>query len=590
MRSHYCGQLTPASAGKKVEVCGWVNSHRDHGGVIFIDLRDHTGSLQLVANPENEAVFQKAQKARSEYVLYACGTLRIRPEGTENSAIATGGVELVCDELEILNESLPLPFRLDDPSVGEDTRMQFRYVDLRQPEKQHNLRLRARVNHTLRGFLESQDFLEIETPVLSKATPEGARDYLVPSRTQSGTFFALPQSPQLFKQLLMVSGMDRYYQVVRCFRDEDLRADRQPEFTQLDIEASFQKESDIMGLTTALLRRLFHELLSVSLPESFPHLSYADALQLYGTDRPDLRVTLVLKEVGDLLTETQFNVFAAPANDPQGRVAVLKLPGGNSLSRGEIDALTEWLRGMGASGLAYIKCKQLAAGREGLQSPILKFIDDQTVEALLARCGAEDGDILFFGAGKATLVNETMAALRVRLGKAYGFFQEGWQPLWVVDFPLFAYDEKRARWKSLHHPFTAPVNSDVGALSGAPGAAMARAYDVVLNGMELGGGSVRIHDHNTQREIFKILGMDEAEMESKFGFLLRAFQYGCPPHAGIALGLDRLVMLMVGASSIRDVIAFPKTQIAGCLLTGAPTPVGAGQLRELGMRLVANEK
>ncbi len=572
-----------------MEVCGWVNSCRDHGGVIFLDLRDHTGTLQLVANPENESVFQKAQRVRSEYVLRACGRLRIRPEGTANPAIPTGGVELLCDTLEILNESLPPPFQLDDPLVGEDTRMRFRYVDLRQPEKQHNLRMRAQTNHILRGFLESQGFLEIETPMLSKATPEGARDYLVPSRTQSGAFFALPQSPQLFKQLLMVSGMDRYYQIVRCFRDEDLRADRQPEFTQLDIEASFQNESDIMDLTTTLLGKLFQELLSVSLAMPFPRLSYADALLLYGTDRPDLRIALTLKEVGDLMTETEFKVFAIPANDPQGRVAVLKLPG-ISVTRGEIDALTEWLRGLGASGLAYIKCKQLAAGRDGLQSPILKFIDDKTLEALLARCEAEDGDTLFFGAGKNALVNETMAALRVRLGKAHGFFQEGWHPLWVVGFPLFSYDEQRSRWKSLHHPFTAPVNSDLEALSDMPGAARARAYDVVVNGTELGGGSVRIHDHNTQRTIFKILGMDELEMNNKFGFLLQAFQHGCPPHAGIALGLDRLVMLMVGASSIRDVIAFPKTQIAGCPLTGAPTPVAAEQLRELGLCMSASEK
>jgi aspartyl-tRNA synthetase len=585
MRTHYCGELNQQHIDQQITVCGWVNRRRDHGGVIFVDLRDKKGLLQVVFDPDDAAMFAQAETLRNEFVLRVDGKLRIRPEGTNNPEMATGEVELLAHKLEILNASETPPFQLDEEDVHDDNRLKYRYIDLRRPEMQYRMQLRARVTHFLRSWLESNEFLDIETPMLTKATPEGARDYLVPSRTHPGTFFALPQSPQLFKQLLMMSGLDRYYQIVRCFRDEDLRADRQPEFTQLDIETSFMDEEGIMGLMEKMMRGLFSEVLSVEVDEVFPRMSWAEAMDRYGSDKPDLRISLELKTISDLLEDVEFKVFSGPARDPGGRVAALRVPGGNSLTRKQIDDYTNYVGRYGARGLAYIKCNDVSQGREGLQSPILKFLPDDAIHTILERTGAESGDLIFFGADKATIVNESLGALRLKVGQDLGLVESGWRFLWVVDFPMFEREGADDRWNALHHPFTAPATDNPDALEADPGGMLSRAYDMVLNGTELGGGSVRIHSMEMQQRVFKLLGIGEQEAEDKFGFLLTALKYGCPPHGGIAFGLDRLVMLMAGATSIRDVMAFPKTQTASCLLTQAPAAVSEQQLRELSIRL-----
>lgn len=586
MRSHYCGHLNETHIDSQVELCGWVHRRRDHGGVIFIDLRDREGIVQLVFDPDAPESFQTAAQARSEFVLRVAGRVRRRPAGTVNADLATGQIEVLGIRLEILARSEPLPFQIDEEvETSEEVRLRYRYLDLRRPDMFRRMKLRVDVTRTLRDTLDAQGFLDIETPFLTRATPEGARDYLVPSRTHPGSFFALPQSPQLFKQLLMMSGMDRYYQIVRCFRDEDLRADRQPEFTQVDIEASFIDEQQIMSIMEAMIRELFAKVLEVALPEPFPRISHKEALARYGIDRPDLRIPLQLVEVGDLMQDVEFKVFAGPARDVAGRVAALRVPGGGELSRGQIDDYTRFVGIYGARGLAYIKVNRVAQGREGLQSPILKFLPDNTITTLLARTGAQDGDLIFFGADKAKIVNEALGALRVRLGHDLGLVERGWRPVWVTDFPMFEWDEKSAGWSSLHHPFTAPCVNDLAQLEANPGAALSRAYDMVLNGIEIGGGSIRNHRADVQAGIFRLLGIGDEEAREKFGFLLEALKYGCPPHGGIAFGLDRLVMLMSGAASIRDVIAFPKTQSAACPLTDAPAAVDARQLRELGIRL-----
>jgi aspartyl-tRNA synthetase len=585
MRTHYCGELNRQQVDQQVSVCGWVNRRRDHGGVIFVDLRDKKGLLQVVFDPDDAAMFSEAETLRNEYVIQVEGRLRIRPEGTHNPEMTTGEVELLAQKLQILNASETPPFQLDDDDVHDDNRLKYRYIDLRKPEMQYRMQLRARVTHFLRGWLESQEFLDIETPMLTRATPEGARDYLVPSRTHPGEFFALPQSPQLFKQLLMMSGMDRYYQIVRCFRDEDLRADRQPEFTQLDIETSFMDEEAIMGMMESMMRSLFNEVLSAEVDDVFPRMSWSEAMERYGSDKPDLRIKLELQTISDVLEDVEFKVFSGPASDPDGRVAALRLPGGNTLTRKEIDDYTAYVGRYGARGLAYIKCNDVAQGREGLQSPILKFLPDEAIATILERTGAESGDLIFFGADKTRVVNESLGALRIKLGHDRGLVEDGWRFLWVVDFPMFERDERTDRWNALHHPFTAPATDDPGELEANPGGMLSRAYDMVLNGTELGGGSIRIHKTELQQRVFNLLGIDEQEAEDKFGFLLTALKYGCPPHGGIAFGLDRMVMLMAGASSIRDVMAFPKTQTASCLLTQAPAAVSEGQLRDLSIRV-----
>jgi aspartyl-tRNA synthetase len=585
MRTHYCGELNRQQVDQQVSVCGWVNRRRDHGGVIFVDLRDKKGLLQVVFDPDDVAMFNAAETLRNEYVIQVEGRLRVRPEGTHNPDMETGEVELLAQKLQVLNASETPPFQLDDDDVHDDNRLKYRYIDLRKPEMQFRMQLRARVTHFLRSWLESHEFLDIETPMLTRATPEGARDYLVPSRTHPGEFFALPQSPQLFKQLLMMSGMDRYYQIVRCFRDEDLRADRQPEFTQLDIETSFMDEEAIMGMMELMMRRLFSEVLSAEVDEVFPRMSWAEAMERYGSDKPDLRIKLELQTISDVLEDVEFKVFSGPARDPDGRVAALRLPGGNTLTRKEIDDYTAYVGRYGARGLAYIKCNDVAQGRDGLQSPILKFLPDEAIATILERTGAESGDLIFFGADKTRVVNESLGALRIKLGHDRGLVEDGWRFLWVVDFPMFEHDERADRWNALHHPFTAPATDDPGELEANPGGMLSRAYDMVLNGTELGGGSIRIHKTEMQQRVFNLLGIDEQEAEDKFGFLLTALKYGCPPHGGIAFGLDRMVMLMAGASSIRDVMAFPKTQTASCLLTQAPAAVSEGQLRDLSIRL-----
>ena len=586
MRSHDCGQLSSAHIDQEVELYGWVHRRRDHGGVIFIDLRDREGIAQVVFDPDRAEAFATADAVRSEYVLHITGKVRSRPEGTINPDMATGEVEVLGHTIEILNAAKTPPFQLDDEHVHvhDDIRLRYRYVDLRRPAMQHNLRLRSQVSKAMRHFLDDRGFMEIETPMLTKATPEGARDYLVPSRTHQGDFFALPQSPQLFKQLLMMSGMDRYYQIVRCFRDEDLRADRQPEFTQLDIETSVMTEDEITGLMEQLICGLFKDILDTELPTPFPRMTYAEAIQRFGTDRPDLRNPLELIDVSDVMKDVEFKVFSGPANMDDGRVAALHLPGGSELTRKEIDDLTSFVSNYGARGLAYIKVNDEAAGRDGLQSPILKFLPDNVVEAIMQRTSAKSGDLIFFGADKAKVVNDSLAALRDKLCADLDLYQGDWSPMWVVDFPMFEYNEDEKRWDALHHPFTAPQSSDPEALEANPGESLSRAYDMVLNGLEIGGGSIRIHDPQMQMTAFRVLGIGEEEAQQKFGFLVDALEYGCPPHGGIAFGLDRIVMMMAGADSIREVIAFPKTQSASCLLTSAPSAASKRQLKELGIR------
>ncbi len=586
MRSHYCGQVNSSLIGQEVELCGWVHRRRDHGGVIFIDLRDREGLVQVVYDPDLPEVFSLAEHVRNEFVLRIKGKVRPRPEGTVNPDMPTGEVEILGLELEVLNKADTPPFQLDEhEKASEEIRLRYRYIDLRRPEMLEKIRTRAKVTRVLRRFMDEHGFLDIETPMLTKATPEGARDYLVPSRTHPGEFFALPQSPQLFKQLLMMSGMDRYYQIVRCFRDEDLRADRQPEFTQLDIETSFMDEDEIMRLNEEMIRQLYKEILNVELPNPFPRMTYDEAMLRYGTDRPDLRVPLELVDLGDLMQEVEFKVFSGPAKDPHGRIAALHVPGGSSLSRKQIDEYTKFVAIYGAKGLAYVKVNELAKGREGLQSPILKFLPDAAVDGILQRSGAKDGDLIFFGADKVNVVNEALGALRVKVAEELELMELAWRPLWVIDFPMFEWDDQHNRWNPLHHPFTAPKVEQVDLLDSDPGQCKSRAYDMVMNGVELGGGSIRIHRQEVQQKIFKLLEIGETEAEEKFGFLLEALKYGCPPHGGLAFGLDRLVMLLTGSNSIREVMAFPKTQTAACQLTSAPSPVGLEQLRELSIRV-----
>jgi aspartyl-tRNA synthetase len=584
MRSHYCGQVDESLIGQVISVCGWVHRRRDHGGVIFIDLRDRDGLLQIVFDPDRPEIFAEAERIRGEYVLAVKGLVRQRPEGTINPNMATGQVEVLANELTVLNRSETPPFHHDE-QVNEELRLKYRYLDLRRDDMLNNMRLRHKVTMAMRDFLDGDGFVDVETPMLTRATPEGARDYVVPSRTHPGKFFALPQSPQLFKQLLMMSGLDRYYQIVRCFRDEDLRADRQPEFTQLDVEMSFVDEADVTGEMEGLIRHVFKAVLDVDLPSPFPRMSYAEAMQRYGSDKPDLRIDLELIELSDLMGSVEFKVFAGPANDPEGRVAALCLPGGNDLSRRVIDDYTAYVARFGARGLAYIKVNDVSAGRVGLQSPILKFLPDDVVSGIIERTGAKSGDLIFFGSDKASIVNDALGALRVKVGQARGLVADGWAPMWVVDFPMFERDAANKRWMALHHPFTAPSLDDAEALRADPGSALSRAYDMVLNGSEIGGGSIRIHDQNMQSAVFELLDISEDEAEEKFGFLLQALNYGCPPHGGLAFGLDRIVMLMAGAESIRDVIAFPKTQSAHCPLTNAPGEVSGEQLKEAGIRL-----
>ena len=585
MRSHYCGQLDTSLLDQQVELCGWIQRRRDHGGVIFIDLRDRTGIAQIVFDPDRPEPFAIAETVRNEFVLHVSGTVRRRPEGTVNRELPTGEVEVLCHTIEILNKAKTPPFQLDDENVADDTRLRYRYIDLRRPGMQANIQLRARVAKFLRDFLGDRGFLEIETPMLTRATPEGARDYLVPSRTHAGSFFALPQSPQLFKQLLMMSGMDRYYQIVRCFRDEDLRADRQPEFTQLDIETSFMDEAQITALMEEMIIGLFKQAADIELPSPFPRMSYADALDRFGTDRPDLRNPLEFTDISTLMKDVEFKVFSGPANMPEGRVAALRVPGGNKLSRKEIDDYTVYVSAYGAKGLAYIKVNDRSAGVPGLQSPILKFLPETVITALLECTNANTGDLIFFGADSKQVVNDALGALRNRVARDLDLLTSAWQPVWIVDFPMFEYNKEEMRWDSLHHPFTAPQTSDPIKVEANPGECLSRAYDLVLNGVELGGGSVRIHKPDMQKAVLRLLGIYEEEAEEKFGFLINALDYGCPPHGGIAFGLDRLVMLLCGADSIRDVIAFPKTQTASCPLTSAPAPASIIQLRELGIRI-----
>lgn len=585
MRTHYCGEINESLIDQEVTVCGWVHRRRDHGGVIFIDIRDREGLLQVVYDPDIEDVFATAESVRNEFILRVKGKVRYRPDGTRNDKMKTGQVEVLGLELEVLSHADTPPFQIDDNDVSEEHRLKYRYVDLRRPEMLKRLQLRSKISNLFRRFLDENGFLDIETPMLTKATPEGARDYLVPSRTHEGSFFALPQSPQIFKQLLMMSGMDRYYQIVRCFRDEDLRADRQPEFTQLDIETSFLDEETLMTMMEGMMRQVFKDGIGVDLPNPFPRMTHEEAMLRYGSDKPDLRIPLELVDLKDVMLTVDFKVFSGPAKDPKGRVAALRVPKGSELSRKQIDNYTEFVGIYGAKGLAYIKINELAKGKEGLQSPILKFLPDDVVTAILERTKAEDGDLIFFGADKATVVNEALGALRCKLGEDRDLITDEWQPMWVVDFPMFEEDEANKRWTALHHPFTAPKIDDIADLEANPGTTLSRAYDMVLNGTELGGGSIRINKPDIQASVFKLLGISDEEAQDKFGFLLDALKYGCPPHGGIAFGLDRLIMLMTGAKSIRDVMAFPKTQSASCLLTQAPSAVSTNQLRDLHIKL-----
>lgn len=590
MRTHYCGQVTEKLIDEEISVCGWVNRRRDHGGVIFIDLRDRDGILQVVFDPDSPDIFQVAEHIRNEFVLQVKGRVRARPDGTVNPDLPTGQVEVLALSLEVLNESDTPPFQLDDEDVHEENRLRYRYVDLRRPFMQERIRTKANVARVLRNFLDKHGFLDIETPILTKATPEGARDYLVPSRTQPGSFFALPQSPQLFKQLLMMSGFDRYYQIVRCFRDEDLRADRQPEFTQLDIETSFMDEEAIMSIMENMLCDLFKQICSEDLDKPFPRMTYADAMHRYGSDKPDLRISLEFIDITELMKNVEFKVFNGPANDEASRVAMLKVPNGSSLTRKEIDSYTEFVSQYGAKGLAYIKCNNVSNLAEGLQSPILKFLPEEIVKQIITESDAENGDLLFFGADKKLVVNAALGALRVKVGQDMNLVESGWRPLWVVEFPMFEWDEDTQHWSALHHPFTAPTCKSPQDLIENPSAASSLAYDMVLNGVEVGGGSVRIHKQAMQTAVFEVLQIAEQEAQEKFGFLLQALQFGAPPHGGIAFGLDRLVMLMTNSQSIRDVIPFPKTQNATCLLTDAPAPVNERQLKELHIKVRSKTK
>ncbi|HIQ07372.1 MAG TPA: aspartate--tRNA ligase [Thiotrichaceae bacterium] len=584
MRSHYCGTVDETALDQEITLCGWVNKRRDHGGVIFVDLRDHTGLVQVVFDPDDPAMFSLAESIRNEHILQVKGRVRNRPAGTVNENLISGKIEVFGIELNVLSASQTPPFQLDE-EINEELRLKHRYVDLRRPEMQHRLRTRAKVTSFMRRFLEQQDFLDIETPTLTRATPEGARDYVVPSRVHHGAFYALPQSPQLFKQLLMMSGMDRYYQIARCFRDEDLRADRQPEFTQLDIEMSFMNEEQIMNLMENMLRELFKEVLDVDLGDEFPRMTYAEAMNRFGSDKPDLRIPLELVEVSDLMANVDFKVFSTPAKDENSRVAALRLPQGNELSRKDIDGYTKFVSKYGAKGLAYIKVNNIDDGIEGLQSPILKFLPDDVVLDIMQRVGAKTGDLVFFGADKAKVVNDALGALIIKLGKDRELIKGDWAPLWVVDFPMFEWDDKNNRYQALHHPFTAANTDDIDQLKANPGKLISRAYDIILNGTELGGGSIRIHDSAVQQTVFDILGIPEEEATDKFGFLLDALKYGCPPLGGIALGLDRMIMLMTKSSSIREVMAFPKTQSAQCPLTNAPSEIDLAQLRELHIKV-----
>ena len=589
MRSHYCGLVTEALIGQTVSLCGWVNRRRDHGGVIFVDLRDREGYVQVVCDPDRPEMFKVAEDLRNEFCVQVNGVVRARPEGTTNDNLKSGKIEVLCHELTVLNPSVTPPFQLDDENLSETTRLTHRVLDLRRPYMQNNLMLRYKVAMEVRKFLDEHGFIDIETPMLTKSTPEGARDYLVPSRVHEGHFFALPQSPQLFKQLLMVAGYDRYYQITKCFRDEDLRADRQPEFTQIDIETSFLGEQEIRDLFQRMITHVFQKTMNVELGE-FPVMPYAEAMHKYGSDKPDLRVKLEFTELTDVMKDVDFKVFSGPATTPGGRVVALRVPGGSEISRSEIDGYTEFVKIYGAKGLAWIKVNDVAAGREGLQSPIVKNLHDAAIAAILERTGAQNGDILFFGADKAKVVNDAIGALRLKIGhgdlaKKSGLFEDSWAPLWVVDFPMFEFDEDDHRWNAVHHPFTAPKDGHEDYMDSDPGKCVAKAYDMVLNGWELGGGSVRIHRADVQSKVFDALKISPEDAQLKFGFLLDALQYGAPPHGGLAFGLDRLVTLMTKAESIRDVIAFPKTQRAQDLLTQAPSPVDEKQLRELHIRL-----
>jgi aspartyl-tRNA synthetase len=590
MRTHYCGKISAALLGETVTLCGWAHRRRDHGGVIFIDLRDREGLAQIVSDPDRKETFAIAEKIRGEYVLKVTGVVRKRPEGTVNPNLASGEVEVLAHAIEILNASLTPPFQLDEENLSENVRLQHRVIDLRRESMQKNLMLRYRVSMAVRKYLDAQGFVDIETPMLTRSTPEGARDYLVPSRVHEGEFFALPQSPQLFKQLLMIAGYDRYYQITRCFRDEDLRADRQPEFTQIDCETSFLGEAEIRAIFEGMIRSIFGEVQGVALPDPFPVMRYADAVRDYGSDKPDLRVPLKFTELTEVMKSVEFKVFSGPANTPAHRVAGLLVPKGGELTRGEIDAYTEFVGIYGAKGLAWIKFNEISKGRDGMQSPIVKNLSDAALKAIVDLSGAKDGDLMFFGAGKVKVVNDALGALRVKIGHEKGFASKDWRPLWVVDFPMFEYDEEGKRWNAMHHPFTAPKDGHEDLLTSDPGSAIAKAYDMVLNGSEIGGGSVRIHREEVQSKVFRALSIGADEAKQKFGFLLDALQYGAPPHGGIAFGLDRIVAMMAGSDSIRDVIAFPKTQRAQCLLTQAPSPVDEKQLRELHIRLRRTEK
>jgi aspartyl-tRNA synthetase len=585
MRSQYCGLVSRANLGQTITLYGWVHRRRDHGGVIFIDMRDREGLVQIVCDPDTPETFAVADKLRNEFVLKVVGRVRERPAGTVNPNLVSGEIEVLASDIEILNPSLTPPFQMDDEHLSETVRLEYRFLDLRRPQMQKNLRLRYRTAMAVRKFLDSEGFIDIETPMLTRSTPEGARDYLVPSRVHPGHFFALPQSPQLFKQLLMIAGFDRYYQIVKCFRDEDLRADRQPEFTQIDVETSFLSQEEIIGLMEELTRQTFKEVLNVELPKPFPRMGYDEAMTLYGSDKPDLRIAMTLTELTDVMKEVEFKVFREAATSKGGRVAALRVPKGGALTRGEIDAYAEFVKIYGAKGLAYIKVNAVDKGAEGLQSPILKFLPPWVIAQILQRTGAQDGDLIFFGADKAKVVNDALGALRLKIGHERGLADSGWRPLWVLDFPMFEWDEQEKRWNAMHHPFTSPAEGHDDLLERDPGAARAKAHDLVLNGWEIAGGSIRIHRQDVQSKVFRALNISAEEAEAKFGFLLQALQYGAPPHGGIAFGLDRMVTLMAGAESIRDLIAFPKTQRAQCLLTRAPNTVDEQQLRELHIRL-----